>query len=196
MHRGYLIHWSLFLLKDSQQGLESFLNLVFEKDYYSLIETSFVNLFKFLIVIAIITKSKTCIKSLKTTLKSLPYEDEYTKLFNSIFVNFDVEASFQRVKDVSLLMKKDFFLSGYEESFVNKSKEILVENFLILNKSVDISVMAKYFDETPEETKNFLIKIFELNHPEATLQSEGNCLKFDIANSNTEAFVRKFIYLV
>ena len=188
LHRGYLIHWSLFLLKDSRTsmttGLEAFLDLVFTNDYFNVIETSFGNLFKYLIVLSIISKSKSKLNTLKLTFESLPYEDEFVRLFNSMFTSFDFENSFALVKDCVKFIKQDYFLKEYEELFVSKCKEILLENYINLNSSINLNTFAGFLEEDVEKTRAYITQFFKLHYPEAVLTTQGESISFSIPSDD------------
>jgi hypothetical protein len=190
LYRSFLLHWGLFLVKDSQSGLESFLSLAFERNYFTLIDGTFEYIWKYLVVLSIITKSKTSIKTLRNSFSSLHYEDAYTKLFNSIFVLYeDTECAFKNVRQISELLKKDFFLSSYEFVFLSKCKEIIIENSIRLNNTIDLVYLAKNFGESEEETKKALTDYIITYHPDLPFKFEGSILKINLSSIKNETKV-------
>ncbi len=189
LYRGYLLHWGLFLVKDSQIGLESFLSMAFERDFFNLVDGSFDYMLKYLIVLTIITKSRTSIKTLKSCLKNLIYEDAYTKLFNSIFSFYDIESASKSMREISELLKKDFFLSSYASVFLSKCKEIMIENYIRLNNTLDLVKLSKNFFESEDETKQTLVNYIKAYHPDLPIIFEGSLLKLNLSSLKNEVNV-------
>jgi hypothetical protein len=195
LHRGYLIHWALFLLKDTKSGLESYLNLVFNNEYFTLIETSFNNLLKYLIVLTIISKSKSHINKLKQTLEGLNYEDPFVRLFQNIFIDFDMENSFAQVNECAKIIKNDYFLCQYEELFLAKSREILLQNYINLNSSIDIKSFSGLLGMDAAKTQSYLTEFFKINYPEAVLNFQNDSLQYLLPNSDSDNYVRKILLI-
>lgn len=189
LHRGYLIHWSLSLLNYSEEGIDSFLNLVFSQEYYSLIENSFTYMFKYLIIFSIISKSKINVQTLKNTFNSLSFEDPFVKLFNAIFVNFETENSFALIDECVGIMNSNYFLASYSKEFVEKCKECILDNHISLSTSIDLKLFAGYFRETLEETEKFVNKFMMLNHPGEVTEKKENVIHFEISSEDIEKYV-------
>ena len=137
IHRGYLIHWSLFLLKNNREGIESYLNLVFDEKYFNLIENNFNYLLPYVVVMTLISKNKNYIIKLKETLYRRN-NNHFVNLFNSIYSNFDLEKYNYNLNICVESMKNDYFLFNYIDTFKHKSKEIAIDNYVILNNKIDI----------------------------------------------------------
>ena len=187
------MHWALFLLKDTQSGLESYLRLVFNNEYFTLIETSFNNLFKYLIVLTIISKSKYHIFKLKQTLEGRDDQDQFVRLFRSIFIDFDMENSFARVNECAKIIKNDYFLCEYEELFLAKSREILLQNYIDLNSSIDIKHFSVLLGMDAAKTQDYLNEFFRINYPEAVLSYKNEQLEFLLPNNDEDNYVKNSI---
>lgn len=163
--------------------------MVFDQDYYTLIESSFHNLFKYLIIIAILSKSKKIINTLKNSLSAIPYQDNFVELFNSLFINFDFENSYALIQSCKDSIKNDYFLSDYVEQFVIMGKELIIENYITLNSCIDVNLFAGYFKESMESVKRDLVKFIKINYPGAEINENQNVISFKLDDDNDEAFV-------
>jgi translation initiation factor 3 subunit E len=144
LHRAYLLHWATFLFLDQKIGLNYYRKLIFEEKHFTLLESSFYYLIKYVIVVSIVTKNKESIKHLKLVLDSsqnTAKNDVFTQLFKNIYFNFDLKTSFNLVQECVAEMKGDYFLNSYADEFNLRCREVLLEDYLMLNKSVN----AKYF---------------------------------------------------
>lgn len=173
-------------MKELTQGLEKFLNFIFDENYLTLIESSFNYIYKYLIVISIISKSNRNIQILKNTFSSISYEDEFTKLLDSIFEDFDVENSHILIEKCAQLMESDYFLCEYKDLFVTKCKEVLIENHINLNTYIDAKLFAKLFDDDSNKIKIFVENYIRLNYFDPEIISKDDVISYKVKDTAKE----------
>ena len=182
LYRGYLLHWALFVIKYNSA---LFLDTLFKENYFSLIETSFVYLFKYLIVFSIINGSRKYITILKDSiLKKRNFidkqKDYFILLLENIVVNFNYKDAMKNLDECKKLMKTDYFLHEYIEIFDKKLKEFILENYLLLNECVNIDDIKFLFNENEEETKRNLLSFIEFYYPNAKIKEENKKLYYEV----------------
>ena len=182
LYRGYLLHWALFVIKYNSA---LFLDTLFKENYFSLIETSFVYLFKYLIVFSIINGSRKYITILKDSiLKKRNFidkqKDYFILLLENIVVNFNYKDAMKNLDECKKLMKTDYFLHEYIEVFDKKLKEFILENYLLLNECVNIDDIKFLFNENEEETKRNLLSFIEFYYPNAKIKEENKKLYYEV----------------
>jgi hypothetical protein len=191
------VHWGLFLLKYSREGLDSFLSLAFDEDYYSLIESSFKYILKYLIVFSIISKSKKNIRRLRQTFDSISYSldqpDPFVSLFESMFESFSLEKSCSLLEECTTIMNNNYFLSGYPNLFMRKCKEMILENHVNLNTSIEFNTFLPLFSGNLETTKEFIEDFFKINHPGTVLNEKEGIVFYEVDCFDNEKYVN-FIY--
>jgi hypothetical protein len=96
--RGYLLNWGLFLLKDNKNGLERYLNLLFNDRNLLIVENSFKNLIKYGIVLALISRSRKNVSIIKNHFFNTSINENsdktnecYFNLFESLYYNFNLD---------------------------------------------------------------------------------------------------------
>lgn len=143
MYRGYLLHWALFLIKyDSTL----FLDTLLDDKYFTLIESSFIYLIKYLVVFAIINGNRKYINKLKEAVSKkknfiTAHRDCFIFLLEDIIVYFNSENAKKSLEECKNMMKMDYFLYEYIDIFEKKVKEFMIENSIILNESLNIEDM-------------------------------------------------------
>lgn len=65
-------------------------------------------------------------------------KDTFINLFFSFYGSFDIENSTNSINECVKIMENDYFLCKYTEEFKKKSKEILLESYVLLNNSIDV----------------------------------------------------------
>jgi translation initiation factor 3 subunit E len=138
LHRGYLVHWSLFLLKDHRNGIANFLSLAFDPSYFPLVEDSFIYLLKYVIILTLTAKFTDKIDILKTSLQDQQDEDNYIQLFDSLYVRFDLDMCNKLRKTIVADLDNDYFLQDYKELINSKVFETIIETYVKLNRKFNL----------------------------------------------------------
>ena len=167
LYRGYLLHWALFMIKHNNA---LFLDTLFKEKYFSLIESSFIYLLKYLIVFSIINGSRKYIMKLKDAISKKKnfidkHKDCFIVLLENILNNFNSKHILANLEECKNIMKNDYFLYEYSEIFDIKIKEYILENYIILNESINIDDVKFLFNDNENETKKNLINYIEYFYP-------------------------------
>ncbi len=192
LYRGYLLHWALFMIKFNSA---LFLDTLFDEKYFTLIESSFVYLLKYLIVFSVINGSRKYITKLKDTITKKrnfidKHKDCFILLLENILVNFNYKNAVQNLEDCKNLMKNDYFLYEYVEVFDKKLKEFILENYLILNECVNIDDVKFLFNENEEETKKNLINYIEYYYPNAKIKEDNKKISYEVDEDQTNNYYK------
>ena len=181
LYRGYLLHWALFMIKHNSA---LFLDTLFEDKYFSLIESSFIYLLKYLIVFSIINGSRKYIFKLKDTIMKKKnfidkHKDCFIILLENISVNFNSKEAMKNLDDCKNMMKNDYFLYEYIEQFDKKIKEFILENHLLLNECINIDGVKFLYNENEEETKKNIKNYIEYLYPNAKIKEENKNISYE-----------------
>ena len=181
IYRGYLLHWALFLIK---HDITLFLDTLFNEKYFSLIESSFIYLIKYLFVFAIINGNRKYINKLKEAVskkKNFIYNhrDCFIILLEDVIIYFNSQNAKKNLEECKNKMKEDYFMNEYIDLFDKKIKEFMIENYLILNESVNIEEIKFILDEEEEKTKKIVIDKIKYLYPNADIVEENQTIRFD-----------------
>ena len=182
LYRGYLLHWALFMIKHNSA---LFLDTLFEDKYFSLIESSFIYLLKYLIVFSIINGSRKYIFKLRDTIiKKKNFIDKHKDCFiillKNISVNFNSKEAMKNLDDCKNIMKNDYFLYEYIEQFDKKIKEFILENHLLLNECINIDDVKFLYNENEEETKKNIKNYIEYLYPNAKIKEDNKKICYEV----------------
>ena len=182
LYRGYLVHWALFLIKFNYT---LFLDTLFDDKYFSLVESTFLYLFKYLIVFSIINSSRKNINKLRDAILKKKnfineHKDCFITLLENILVNFNLKDAMKNLEDCKTVMKNDYFLYEYIEQFCKKTKELILENHLILNECINIDDIKFLYNDNEDETKRNLISFIEYFYPKAKIKEEGKKIIYEV----------------
>ena len=192
MYRGYLLHWALFLIKyDSTL----FLDTLLDDKYFTLIESSFIYLIKYLVVFAIINGNRKYINKLKEAVSKkknfiTAHRDCFIFLLEDVIVYFNSENAKKSLEECKNMMKMDYFLYEYIDIFEKKVKEFMIENSIILNESLNIDDMKFILGEDDSKTKKLLIKKIKYLYPNAEIKEEDKKINYEMSDDEINEFYK------
>ena len=193
LYRGYLLHWALFLVK---YDMTLFLDTLFDDKYFSLIESSFIYLIKYLIVFAIINGNRKFIYKLKEAISKkrnfiANNRDCFILLLEDNLIYYNSKNAKKNLEDCKNLMKNDYFMYEYIETFDKRIKEFMVENYLILNESIDIEEIKFILDEEKDENaKKILVEKIKYLYPSAEIKETDKKLEYELTDDEINELYR------
>ena len=183
LYRGYIIHWSLFLL---ESNVELFLDTLFKDTYFTLIENIFQYMYSYLIIFSILTKSKKYIYQIKESIKKINIQDDkFVDLFKEMFINYNIGNSVKLLEECKNIMKNDYFVYIYIDKFNEKCKETIIENYIFLNETIDLNDLSELFNKNIDETKKYTKDVIKFNYPLAEIEEKDNN-EIEIKNDERE----------
>ena len=94
--RAWLIHWSLFVFFNHENGRNSIIDLFFQERYMQSIQAEAPHLLRYLAAAVITNKSRrSMLKDLVRILQNEQYSDPITEFLVCLFVDYDFEAAQQ-----------------------------------------------------------------------------------------------------
>ncbi len=183
LYRGYIIHWSLFLL---ESNVELFLDTLFKDTYFTLIENIFQYMYSYLIIFSILTKSKKYIYQIKESIKKINIQDDkFVDLFKEMFINYNIGNSVKLLEECKNIMKNDYFVYIYIDKFNEKCKETIIENYIFLNETIDLNDLSELFNKNIDDTKKYTKDVIKFNYPLAEIEEKDNN-EIEIKNDERE----------
>ena len=192
IYRGYLLHWALFLIK---YDITLFLDTLFDDKYFSMIESNFLYLIKYLFVFAIINGNRKYINKLKEAVSKkknfiTAHRDCFIFLLEDIIVYFNSENAKKSLEECKNMMKMDYFLYEYIDIFEKKVKEFMIENSIILNESLNIEDMKFILGEDDSKTKKLLIEKIKYLYPNAEIKEEDKKINYEVSDDEINEFYK------
>ena len=192
LYRGYLLHWALFLIKyDSSL----FLDTLFNEKYFNLIESNFIYILKYLIVFAFINGNRKYINQLKEAVQKkrnfiTNHRDCFILLLEDITIYYNSKNAKKSLEDCKNMMKLDYFMFEYIDIFVQKIKEFMFENYLILNESIDIEEIKFILDEDEEKSKKVVMEKIKYLYPNCEIKEDNKKINYEVKYDEINEFYK------
>jgi len=176
--RTWLIHWSLaiYCKCDPVDGPGLLIEYLFNEFY--VIQTNCPHILRYLVAMVIINKSRK--GPLKDTIKLLSTEEKYsdpiTKFLLCICRDYDFELTQTLLIECIQVVKNDYFLSDYLDSFLEGARLLVFEYYCRIHKCIEIEALGNvlYGEEkrSDEDTENRIVDLIRTVGLNAHVDSE------------------------
>jgi translation initiation factor 3 subunit E len=128
--RTFLLHWSLFVYWNHENGRNDLIDLFFSPPYLAAIQINAQHLLRYLAVAVVINKRRRSVmKDMIKTIQQEAYEysDPITQFIEDLFVNYDFDGAQQKLKACEVVIDNDFFLTACKDEFVENARLFIFE---------------------------------------------------------------------
>lgn len=123
--RMWLMHWSLFVFFNHENGRNSIIDLFFQDRYMNAIQTNAHHLLRYLAAAVVINKRRrNVLKDLIRVIQqeAHSYSDPITEFLECLFVHYDFEGAQVKLRECEAVLDQDFFLQSIKEEFVENAR--------------------------------------------------------------------------
>ncbi|KAG8935544.1 eukaryotic translation initiation factor 3 subunit E [Tulasnella sp. 418] len=170
--RTWLLHWSLFVYFNHEQGRTLLLDTFLSPAYLNTIQTSCPWILRYLVAAAIISRkaisttstSRTVRTSLSTIVKLVQtedyqYKDPITDFLKQLYVDFDFEEAQQCLQVAEKVIENDFFLEGFKDEFLENARYVVSEAYCRIHQRIDIAELSKRLNLDPAEGEKWIVNL-------------------------------------
>uniref|UniRef100_A0A7S0N9X6 Eukaryotic translation initiation factor 3 subunit E n=1 Tax=Chlamydomonas leiostraca TaxID=1034604 RepID=A0A7S0N9X6_9CHLO len=143
--RTWLLHWSLFVFWNHENGKNDLIDLYMSPPYLAAIQINAQHLLRYLAAAVVVNKRRrTVLKDLIRTIQQEAYEysDPVTQFLESLFVHYDFDGAQQQLKECEDVIDNDFFLTACKEEFVENARLFIFETYCRIHQTIDIKLLA------------------------------------------------------
>ncbi|CAL9062476.1 unnamed protein product [Musa banksii] len=156
-NRIWLMHWSLFIFFNHENGRNGIIDLFFQDRYLNAIQTNAHHLLRYVATAVIVNKRrrnmlKELVKVIQQELHS--YKDPITEFLECLYVNYDFDGAQKKLKECEQVILNDPFLGKriedsnfttvpLREEFLENARLFVFETYCRIHRCIDISVLAE-----------------------------------------------------
>lgn len=147
--RTWLIHWSLFVFFNHEEGLDALIELfLYNPAYANTIQTVCPHILRYLTT-AVIAQSQTqkrrdVLKLLVKVIKqeSNAYSDPITEFIQCLYVNFDFDRAQKTLRECETVLLNDFFLVARRNEFIENARLFIFETYCRIHNTISIDMLV------------------------------------------------------
>lgn len=175
--RTWLIHWSLFVFFNHENGRNGIADLLFSDKYINTIQTNCPHILRYLTTAVITNKRRR--NGLKDLVKviqqeSYAYSDPITEFVLCLYVNFDFEGAQDMLQKCEDTLKRDFFLVGTAEDFLEDARQTIFETYCRIHQAIDIDMLATKLNMQRDEAEKWVVNLIRNARLDAKINSQAN----------------------
>jgi len=120
-------------------------------------------------------------------------DEPFIYLFECLFINFNVKQSNSIIDKCADIIDKNYFMTSYKQTFIHKCREIIFENHISLNTSINLNSFSTLFQGNIEETRTFINEFINMNLPGENVHEKDGILHYDIRIFEDDKYVNKIL---
>lgn len=175
--RTWLIHWSLFVFFNHEDGRNGITDLLFEEKYLNAIQTNCPHVLRYLTAAVITNKRRrNVVKDLVKVIQqeTYNYSDPITEFVQCLYVNFDFEGAQGMLQACEDTLKKDFFLYTLLEDFLEDARMTIFETYCRIHQVIDIALLASKLNMERSEAEKWVVNLIRNARMDAKIDSQAN----------------------
>jgi len=173
--RIWLIHWSLFVFFNHENGMNFLVDMLMQDRYVNAIQTGAPHMLRYLAAAVIINKKrrnvlKELIKLIKS--ESYIYSDPITEFIICLFVDYDFEGAQKKLKDCETVLANDYFLTACVDDFVENARLFIFETYCRIHETIDMRMLANKLNMDQESAEKWIANLIRNARLNAKIDSQ------------------------
>ncbi|KAK6941779.1 Proteasome component (PCI) domain [Dillenia turbinata] len=197
-NRIWLMHWSLFIFFNHDNGRTQIIDLFSQDKYLNAIQTNAPHLLRYLATAFIVNKRrrpqfKDFIKVIQPDQYS--YKDPITEFLACIYINYDFDGAQKKMKECETVILNDPFLGKpvedgnfsnipLRDEFLENARLFIFETYCRIHQRIDMGVLAEKLNLNYEEAERWIVNLIRSSKLDAKIDSEAGTVIMEPNNPN------------
>ncbi|KAK9723046.1 eukaryotic translation initiation factor 3 subunit E [Basidiobolus ranarum] len=191
--RSWLIHWSLFVFFNHPKGRDGIIDMFFQPQFISTIQSSCPWILRYLTTAVITNKRrKGIMKDLVRIIEqeSYTYQDPITEFIKCLYVNFDFEGAQKKLSECEQVLANDFFLVATLDDFVENARCFISETYCRIHQKIDIGDLSQTLNMSQDEGEKWIVNLIRDTRVDAKIDFKENTV---LMNTNHPSIYQQVI---
>ncbi|XP_068658292.1 eukaryotic translation initiation factor 3 subunit E-like [Aristolochia californica] len=172
-NRIWLMHWSLFIFFNHENGRNGIIDLFFQDRYLNAIQTNAHHLLRYVATAVIVNKRRR--NMLKELIKVIQqeqycYKDPITEFLECLYVNYDFEGAQKKLRECEDVIMSDPFLGKrvddanfstvpLRDEFLENARLFIFETYCRIHQCIDIAMLAEKLNMGYDEAERWIVNL-------------------------------------
>lgn len=175
--RSWVLHWSLFVYFNHEQGRTLLLETFLSPAYLNTIQTSCPWILRYVAAAAVLARKATSTSAGTATavsarvrhalkevvkviqLEEYQYRDPVTEFLRQLFVEFDFENAQKQLAKAEQVVQDDFFLGEFREEFMENARYLITEAYCRIHQKIDIADLSERLNLSRDEGEKWIVNL-------------------------------------
>ncbi|XP_052162291.1 eukaryotic translation initiation factor 3 subunit E-like [Oryza glaberrima] len=189
-NRIWLMHWSIFIFYNHENGRNGIIDLFFQERYLNAIQTNAPHLLRYLATAVVVNKRRR--NMLKELIKVIQqeqhsYKDPITEFLECLFVNYDFDGAQQKLIECEEVILNDPFLGKrieegnsitvpLRDEFLENARLFIFETYCRIHRSIDIGMLSQKLNMRYDEGELWIMNLVRNSKLDAKIDSVSGTL--------------------
>ncbi|KAL6639029.1 hypothetical protein ACP70R_022759 [Stipagrostis hirtigluma subsp. patula] len=189
-NRVWLMHWSLLIFFNHENGRNGIIDLFFQDRYLNAIQTNAHHLLRYLATAVVVNKRRW--NMLKELIKVIQleqqcYKDPITEFLECLYVNYDFDSAHQKLMECEKVILNDPFLGKcieegnsitvpLRDEFLENARLFIFETYCHIHRCIDISILAEKLNMRYDEAELWIMNLVRSSKLNAKIDSATGTL--------------------
>eukprot|EP00245_Coleochaete_scutata_P003740 TRINITY_DN155_c1_g1_i1.p1 TRINITY_DN155_c1_g1~~TRINITY_DN155_c1_g1_i1.p1 ORF type:complete len:445 (+),score=113.80 TRINITY_DN155_c1_g1_i1:60-1337(+) len=174
--RTWLMHWSLFVFFNHENGLNGIIDMFFQDRYMNAIQTNAHHLLRYLATAVIVNKRRR--NMLKDLIKVIQqehytYKDPITEFLECLFVNYDFEGAQQKLRECEEVLANDIFIILRRDEFIENARLFIFETYCRIHSCIDVRMLADKLNMNQDDAERWVVNLIRNAKLDAKIDSKA-----------------------
>ncbi|XXG41352.1 hypothetical protein AAC387_Pa01g1830 [Persea americana] len=186
-NRIWLMHWSLFIFFNHENGRNGIIDLFFQDRYMNAIQTNAHHLLRYVATAVVVNKRRR--NMLKELIKVIQqeqhsYKDPITEFLECLYVNYDFDGAQRKLRECEDVILNDPFLGKRVEDssfttvplrdeFLENARLFIFETYCRIHQCIDIGMLAEKLDMSYDEAERWIVNLVRNAKLDAKIDSKS-----------------------
>eukprot|EP00899_Mesostigma_viride_P024735 jgi/Mesvir1/5446/Mv15503-RA.1 len=174
--RTWLIHWSLFVFFNHENGRNLIIDTFFQERYMNAIQTNAPHILRYLATAVIVNKRRRgVLKDLVRVLQQEAgsYRDPITEFLECLFVHYDFEGAQLKLRECEEVLANDFFLVACRDEFIENARLFIFESYCRIHQCIDTRMLADKLNMDQESAERWIVNLIRNARLDAKIDSQA-----------------------
>ncbi|XP_031490093.1 eukaryotic translation initiation factor 3 subunit E [Nymphaea colorata] len=184
-NRTWLMHWSLFIFFNHENGRNGIIDLFFQDRYLNALQTNAHHLLRYVATAVIVNKRRR--NMLKELIKVIQqeqytYKDPVTEFLECLYINYDFEGAQQKLRECEDVILNDPFLGKQvqegnfttvplRDEFLENARLFVFETYCRIHRCIDIGMLAEKLNMSYDEAERWIVNLVRNSKLDAKIDS-------------------------
>ncbi|EEC81741.1 hypothetical protein OsI_25391 [Oryza sativa Indica Group] len=189
-NRIWLMHWSIFIFFNHENGRNGIIDLFFQDRYLNAIQTNAPHLLRYLATAVVVNKRRR--NMLKELIKVIQqeqhsYKDPITEFLECLYVNYDFDGAQQKLIECEQVILNDPFLGKrieegnfvtvpLRDEFLENARLFIFETYCRIHRCIDIGMLSQKLNMSYDEAELWIMNLVRNSKLDAKIDSVSGTL--------------------
>ncbi|GAQ82532.1 translation initiation factor 3 subunit E [Klebsormidium nitens] len=175
--RTWLLHWSLFVFFNHENGNNLLIDMFFQEKYLNAIQQNAHHLLRYLATAVILNKRRRqlVMRELMKVIQqeSYTYADPITQFLECLYIEYDFEGAQQKLKECEEVLANDYFIGSVRGELMDNARNYIFETYCKIHQCLDTKILSEKLSLSPEDAERWIVNLIRQSRLEAKIDSKA-----------------------